>query len=140
MFEMYSHIYNEMGELMKLEAFVRARQERVGNVTQTAGKEPFSGGEVGSLGVHIDEPIAFFDGDQIVFGLPVGIVRALTPDLRPGSEQFSASACVLDMADFHLPVDLHVSDKTVGPVDKNAGHHVFVMHMFHLLVYMITVF
>jgi hypothetical protein len=92
------------------------------------------------LGIHIDEPVAFLDDDQVVFCLAVGIVRPLTPDLRPCGEQFPTATGIFYMTNLCLPVNFNVRDKTIGPGMKDPGYHVGVVHKGHLLVGILTLF
>ena len=98
------------------------------HMAQSAGLEPFFGGSIGGLGVHIDEPVALLDGDEIIFGFSVGIVGYLAPNLGAGGQQFPATAGVLYMANFHFSVDLHMGNKPVGPGDKGARNHSAITH------------
>ena len=70
------------------------------DLAQTAGEQPLFCGGIGGLGVHVDEPTAFFDGDEVEFCLSVGIVKLLTPNLRACGQQLPATAGVFHVADF----------------------------------------
>ena len=102
------------------------------HMAQAARCQPFFHGGVGGLRIHIDQSVALADGDQIIFGLPAGIIRFLTPDFRSHREQLPAPAGVLHMDDFVLSVDLHMGNKPVGPGKEGAGGHVGVFHKIHL--------
>ena len=88
---------------------------QIGDFAQPAGLQPFSRCNIGCLGVHIDQPVAFADGNQIVLSFPVGIVAFLAPDFRAGLEQFPAAASVFDVDNLFFTANLHMSDKPVGP-------------------------
>ena len=101
--------------------------------SQATGPEPFPGSDVGSLGIHIDEPLPFSHRNEVEFCLAVGVVGPLAPDLRPREQQLPAAACVFHMADLHLSIDLHVGHKPVRSSHKNPRHHIFIFHTQHFL-------
>jgi hypothetical protein len=95
---------------------------------QTACCQPFLGGQIGRLGIHIDEAAAFPDGNQVVFCFPAGIIGLLTPDLGAGRQQFPASAGVFYVDNFCLTIDFHMGNKTVGTSQKYSGNHIAILH------------
>ena len=94
--------------------------------SKAAAPEPFPGCDVGGLGIHVDQSVTLFDGDQIVLGLPLGIVGLLTPNLRTHLKKLPASAGIFHMADLRLSMDVNIGNKTVRPVKKPAGNHIFI--------------
>ena len=102
---------------------------QIGNVPKPSGKEPFPGGDVGSLGVHVDQPLALADGDKIEFGLPAGIVGHLAPDLCTDGQQLPATAGVFYVDHLHLSADFHMGDESIEPGKKPPGHHIGILHL-----------
>ena len=84
------------------------------NFAQTTGEEPFLCGGVGGLGIHVDQPVTFFYGNQVVFGFSVGICAFLALNRRTFRQQLPAAAGVFDMADFYCAVYFNMSNKPVG--------------------------
>ena len=95
---------------------------------QSPGQQPFPGGNVGGLGIHVDQAAALADGDQIIFGFPAGVIGPLAPDQSACGQQLPAPAGVFYMDGFRLSVDVHMGDESVGPGLKDPGGHVGVMH------------
>ena len=98
------------------------------NFPQPSGTEPFPGGSVGGLGVHVDEKIPLLHGDQVELCFPGRVVGALAPDPCPRGQQLPAASCVLYMDNFRLPVDFHMGNEAVGPGKKNPGNHIGIKH------------
>jgi hypothetical protein len=111
-----------------------------GDFTQSTGGQPFSGSNVGCLGVHIDQPMAFLYRDEIEFGFAVGVLGFFTPDSRTGLQQLPATAGIFYMADLRHTVYFDISDETVGAGKKKSGLHAVVFHSVHILFYRITDF
>ena len=100
----------------------------LGDLPQAAVAQPLPCRFVGGLGVHVDEPVALLDGDQVEFGFPVWIVGPLAPDGAAGDQELPAPARVLHMADLHSSIDLDVGNEAVGAGAEDAGGHVFIAH------------
>ena len=106
------------------------------NFPQPSGTEPFPGGSVGGLGVHVDEQIALLDGNQVVLCFAGRVIRLLAPDPCPRGQQLPAAARVLHVDGFRLPIDFHMGNKAVGPVQKDSGNHIGIKHgMCPFLIY-----
>ena len=90
--------------------------------------QPFLDHLVGGLGIHIDEPGAFFHRHQVVSGLPFGIVTGGEVHPGPWDQQFPAASGVLHMAGFFLTIDFHLGDEPVGPGTEGTGSDVGVVH------------
>ena len=95
---------------------------------KAAGKEPFPGGAVGCLRVHVDKAVALADGDEVIFGFAAGVIGPLAPDFCAHGQKLPAPAGIFDVDDFRLSINLHMGDEPVGPGQKSTGGHVGVMH------------
>ena len=98
------------------------------NFPQSSRTEPFPGGSIGGLGVHVDEKGVLLNGDQVELCFPGGVVGALAPDPCPRGQQLPAAARVLHMDDFRPAVDPDMGDKTVWPVQEDSGNHIGIKH------------
>ena len=86
---------------------------------------------IGNLRVHIDQtPALFIYADQIIGCLSRRIAALFQKDLYPRNQKLSAPACILYMNRFHLSIDLHMCNKTIGAVYETALCDVFVLHIF----------
>ncbi len=103
------------------------------DLTQTACTKPFSGGDIGRLGIHVDQPVTFLHSDQIIFCLPFRFVRFLAPNGAAGNQQLFTPAGVFHMADLGAAVQLHMGDKPVGPCQEFACPHIRIFHCYHCL-------
>ena len=101
---------------------------QIPDFAQPTASEPFSGGNIGRLGIHIDEPVTFADGDQIKFGLSVGVAAFLAPDFCPRLQQFPATAGIFNVNNFFTAADFHMGDESVGPGEEMSRGHVGIMH------------
>ena len=95
---------------------------------QPTAFQPFPGGNIGSLRVHIDKPLALLHGDQVILGLPRRVVGTLAPDRRPGHQQFPAPPCIFHVNHLRLPADFHMGDKAVWPAQEGSGNHIGIVH------------
>jgi len=95
-------------------------------------KQPFLGGGIGGLGVHVDEAVTLLHRDQVIFGFPVGVAAFLAPDLCPGRKKLFAPAGVFYMADLFLAANFYMGNEPVGPPQEYTGHHMFVSHNYSL--------
>ena len=102
------------------------------NLAQSTGMKPLSGGDIRGLGVHVDEPVAFSDGNQVVLGFAVGVTAFLAPNPRPGGQQFPAPAGIFNVYHLSFAADFHMGKKAVGPGKKPARYHSGVFHNLHL--------
>ena len=103
---------------------------KIFDFSKASRKQPFPGGNVGSLRIHVDQALTFADGDQVVVGLAgrIGIVAA--PYRCAGGQQFPAAAGIFYMDRFFLTVDLHFCDKPIGPEEKISRDHIVVFQVF----------
>ena len=92
----------------------------IGHKARPAGGEPFPKYGVGSGGVHVDETLAFFHGNQVPPRLALRILRLLDIDRGAGDQQLPAAAGVLHMADGIFPIQLDMGDKAIGPGEEDG--------------------
>ena len=67
-------------------------------------------------GVHVYEPFALVNRNQIPVGFPLFVGGALDKDPAPGQKKLPAAARVLHMADGLFPPKQHMGNEAVGPV------------------------
>ena len=127
-------------DLQKAEAAILAEGEvepgiavdgfgpEIRDLPQTACGQPFPGGLVGGLGIHVDKQGAFLNADQVIAGFPGGAEAVLTIDAGSDREKLPASACVFDMADLLGAVDLNVGDEAVGAGAEDPRLHICIVH------------
>lgn len=63
---------------------------------------------------------------KVVFCLALRVVRHFQTHRRTGQQQFLTPSGVFDMDGFHRAVHVHMGNKTVGTVKKNAVHDLSV--------------
>ena len=84
---------------------------------------------VGRLGIHVDELIALFHGDEIVGRAAVRVGRPLQIHCGGRRQQLPTAARVLHMADHRLPAgQRHMGDESVGAGQEAAPYHLSVLH------------
>lgn len=95
---------------------------------QTAVFQPLSHGQIGSLGVHVNQTAAFFHGNEVVFGFPGRVLGKLTVNPDTGDQQFPAPAGIFYMHYLNLSLDFHMSDKPIGTGQKRSRVHIGIFH------------
>ena len=70
--------------------------------------------------------LTFIDHYKVIFCLALRVARHFQPHRRAGHQQFLAPPGVLDMNRFHHTVHVHMGNKTVRPVDKDAVCDFFI--------------
>ena len=84
---------------------------------------------VGRLAVHVDQPAALPNCDQVVPGLARAWLEPLQVDRRAGYEQFPAPAGVFHVANLNLAADFDFRDKAVAPLKEDSLADVRIDHV-----------